>query len=214
MVLGPRSPSEFLPFVSLPEVHHLGHTFLAKGEAAFQFGALIADGVKGAREKLLPAPIAAGVAFHRQIDWQTDRHPAFRQARALLRPALGRYAGVFVDLWLDATLGENWSALSTSPFPTFIEALQEAIRAYRHYGPPTWEAFFQAATETDLFYRFASYEGMSKHIYDFISRRHLPLSPALVVHTLHACQPQLESLLMAFWQEARHWQPSTPPPSL
>jgi hypothetical protein len=52
---------------------------------------------------------------------------------------------------------------------------------------------------------------MSRHVYDFISRRHLPLSPALVVHTLHACQSQLESLLMAFWREARHWQPPTPP---
>jgi hypothetical protein len=55
---------------------------------------------------------------------------------------------------------------------------------------------------------------MSRHVYDFISRRQLPLSPALVVHTLHACQSQLESLLMAFWQEARHWQPPTPPHSL
>ena len=195
----------------LREVHHLGHAFLAVAPPAFRFGAIIADGVRGEREKDLPPPIQAGIAFHREIDYKTDRHPAFRQARERLRPALGRYAGVFVDLWLDATLGENWSAFSPEPLATFLQELRSAISAYRGYGPPSWQNFFEAATETDLLYRFASYEGMCRHIETFIQRRRIPISPREATSTLLALQDELELLFIHFWRDAMAWRKTYEP---
>ncbi len=187
-------------------VHHLGHAFLAVAPEAFRFGAVIADGVRGERERLLPPLIRAGIVFHREVDYRTDRHPAFREARTLLRPAFGRYAGIFVDLWLDATLGENWNAFSPDPLSTFLEELRAAIQAYRDYGPPSWQGFFDAVTQTNLLVRFASYEGMQTHLVTFLERRRIPIHPVDAISTLSQFQAALEPLLMDFWAEARTWR--------
>ncbi len=191
-------------------VHHLGHAFLAVAPEAFRFGAVIADGVRSEREKLLPPLIRAGVAFHREVDYRTDRHPAFQKARALLRPAFGRYAGIFVDLWLDATLGENWSAFSQEPLSTFLEELRAAIQAYRDYGPPSWQGFFDAVVRTDLLARFASYEGMKAHLVTFLRRRPIPIEPVEAISTLSRFHKELEPLLLDFWAEANTWRQAYP----
>ncbi len=198
------SQKSYVPYFG--EVHHLGHAFLAVAPSAFRFGAIIADGVRGEREKQLPSAIRAGIAFHREIDLRTDRHLAFRRARVLLRPTFGRYAGVFLDLWLDAALGENWSLLSADPLASFLSDIQTAICTHRKHGPPSWQGFFEAATQTDLLYQFASYEGMCAHMVTFIERRRLPVSPQVAVHAFRSFQSELEPLLLQFWREALAWR--------
>ncbi len=197
----------------LRRVHHLGHAFLAVAPAEFRFGAIIADGIRGDRERHLPLPMRAGIAFHREIDYRTDRHPAFRRAREQLRPAMGRYAGIFVDLWLDATLGENWSTLSSESLSAFLQELRSTISTYQGYGPPSWQGFFKAATETDLLYHFASYEGMGHHIETFIQRRRLPISPREATATLRSLQRELEPILLEFWKDAVTWRKTYTNPS-
>lgn len=187
-------------------MHHLGHTALAVAPPAFRFGALIADGVRPAREAILPPAIKAGVAFHREVDWKTDHHPAFIEARALLRKSLGRYAGVFVDLWLDSVLGENWSRWQKQPLSEFFQALRQAVQSYKAYGPPSWQAFFQALVNSDLLEKFSRYAGMLAHVARFIERRRLPLDPTIVQKALERHHPALEPLLIAFWDEAISWQ--------
>ena len=206
-----KSPFPELLICYLREVHHLGHAFLAVAPAEFRFGAIIADGVRGGRERYLPLPMRAGVAFHREVDYRTDRHPAFRRARERLRPTMGRYAGIFVDLWLDATLGENWATLSSESLSTFLQELRSTIHTYQSYGPPSWQGFFKAATETDLLYRFASYEGMCRHIETFIERRRLPISPREATATLCALQGELEPILLHFWKDAITWRKTYTP---
>ena len=119
---------------------------------------------------------------------------------------MGRYAGIFIDLWLDATLGENWSTLSSEPLSTFLQELRSTIYTYQSYGPPSWQGFLKAATETDLLYRFASYEGMCLHIETFIQRRRLPISPREAVATLRSLQGELEPILLQFWKDAIGWR--------
>ncbi len=187
-------------------MHHLGHTALALAPPPFRFGALIADGVRAAREALLPPLIRAGVAFHREIDWKTDHHPAFLEARAMLREPLGRYAGIFVDLWLDSVLGENWTRWQKQPLEEFIQELRQTVHTYEAYGPPSWQAFFHALVSSDLLHAFASYAGMLQHIERFAERRRIPLEASVIQRTLEQHHPALEPLLTAFWNEAIHWQ--------
>ncbi|GIV24925.1 MAG: hypothetical protein KatS3mg026_0617 [Bacteroidia bacterium] len=189
-------------------MHHLGHVFLAVGPPPFQFGAFIADGVRGAAFHALPPAVQAGVAFHRWVDWQTDRHAAFRAARALLRPYAGRYAGLIVDLWLDVTLGRHWGTfLPEEPLPTFAERfVRETIRPWRAYAPSSWGPLLQALEEENLLERFGSPEGMKAHLLRFIARRGLPLQPHQVLEGLQRHAEELEELLTAFWNEAHQWR--------
>ncbi|RMF52636.1 MAG: DUF479 domain-containing protein [Bacteroidetes bacterium] len=189
-------------------MHHLGHIFLAAGPPPFQFGAFIADGVKGRRYAELPPAIQAGVHFHRWVDWQTDRHPAFLAARRLLRPWAGRYAGLIVDLWLDVALGEEWERFSPEePLPAFAERfVRETLAPWRAYAPPSWSGLLEALEKEQLLLEFAHWEGMAKHLRRFVERRKLPMDPAGILAGLTEQATALRPLWAAFWQEAVGWR--------
>lgn len=188
-------------------MHHLGHIFLAKAPPAFQFGAFIADGVRAARYKELPSLIQKGVQYHRWIDWQTDRHPAFLQARRLLVPAAGRYAGLVVDLWLDAVLGENWALFCHEPLPLYEKRFrEEVLRPYKRYAPETWALFLRRMERENLLQTFGSYAGMRTYMRSYVQRRNLPLAVEAVEEALQTHGELLHQTLLAFWREAVGWQ--------
>lgn len=189
-------------------MHHLGHLFLAPAPPAFQFGAFIADGVRSATVESLPLPIQAGIRFHRWVDWQTDRHPAFLAARRLLRPYAGRYAGLIIDLWLDVILGENWAHFSPiEPLGDFAERfIKETLHPRMAYMPTSWGPFVAALQEENLLLRFATRSGMLLHLERFIQRRGLPLIGEGVRVGIQTHEEELERLLLAFWQEAYLWR--------
>ncbi|MCS7297783.1 MAG: ACP phosphodiesterase [Bacteroidia bacterium] len=188
-------------------MHHLGHLYVAEGSRAFRFGAFIADGVRSPFFKSLPSEIQRGVRFHRWVDWQTDSHPAFKEARRLLRPAAGRYAGLIVDLWLDVALGETWSCWSSDSLTAFEEEFRtKTLPAYRQWAPPTWQSFIESIEKERLLLRFASADGMKLHLQHFIQRKHLPLDYAYIIHVLQQEAVPLNHLLRQFWEEAHTWR--------
>ncbi|GIV22357.1 MAG: ACP phosphodiesterase [Bacteroidia bacterium] len=188
-------------------MHHLGHIYLAEGPPAFQFGAFIADGIRNPQLAQLPPLMQLGVRFHRWVDWQTDRHPSFLVARRLLRPVAGRYAGLIVDLWLDAALGQAWERHAPEPLETFAARFQkETLEPHWRWLPLSWHTFAEALKKEHLLLSFGSYAGMLEHIARFIRRRQLPLDFVQIQQTLLVQQQALEELLQGFWQEAQEWR--------
>ncbi|MCS7188282.1 MAG: hypothetical protein RMJ66_01260 [Bacteroidia bacterium] len=188
-------------------MHHLGHIFLAKSPPAFRFGAFIADGVRQKQLTELPPLIQAGIHFHRWVDWQTDRHPAFLAARRLLRDTAGRYAGLIVDMWLDATLGENWASFSPDESLTEFEDrfIQECLKTYCAWAPPHWNDFIERLSIYHLLQLFGRYEGMKNHIFQYIQRRRLPLNPSIILAGIEEKEQVLTPLLIRFWEDAQKW---------
>lgn len=189
-------------------MHHLGHILLAEGPPPFQFGAFIADGVRRQAFEKLPSEIQLGVRFHRWVDWQTDRHPAFLAARRVLRPVAGRYAGLIADLWLDAVLGALWPELNLAEsLEAFAERfLKETLRPHLAWIPPSWCEFAAALQRQNLLQQFGDFLGMAAHIERFIERRRLPIDSTVVRSHLEVQQEPLLALLSAFWREAIRWQ--------
>ncbi len=188
-------------------MHHLGHIYLAEAPPAFQFGAFIADGIRNPHLAQLPELVQLGVRFHRWVDWQTDRHPAFLAARRLLRSTAGRYAGLIVDLWLDAALGQAWEKYAPEPLETFVARFhKETLEPYWGWLPRSWHTFAEALKREHLLLSFGSYDGMLEHIARFIRRRQLPLDFSQIQQALIAHKQALEELLQRFWQEAQGWR--------
>ncbi|MCS7152952.1 MAG: ACP phosphodiesterase [Bacteroidia bacterium] len=188
-------------------MHHLGHIFLAEETGGFQFGAFIADGIRGAKFQMLPLEVQRGIQFHRWVDWQTDRHPAFLQARQLMRPVASRYAGLIVDLWLDVVLGQLWEKFSSEPLEAFEERFRaETLRPYRGWSPVSWDAFIQDLERKRLLLLFATPEGMLEHIRRFIYRRNLPLDSQAVCRAIEGESEKLGEILSRFWQDAFDWR--------
>ena len=92
-------------------VNYLAHLVLSGPDDDLLLGNFIGDAVKGRPEVQFDDGVSAGIRFHRWIDHYADQHPIAQQMRALLRPALGRFSGVGVDLIYDHFLAKHFDEL-------------------------------------------------------------------------------------------------------
>lgn len=121
-------------------VNFLAHLLLAapRGIASPEalVGSLMPDLVRGPLPKNLPDAVAAQVERHRRVDRATDVHPAFLEATALFRPALGRLAGIAVDVSFDAALCRTWSRWHPAPLPAAVRRYEAGLFRGRGHMPP------------------------------------------------------------------------------
>lgn len=102
-------------------MNYLAHAFLSFRDPDVLMGNMISDFVKGKQQYNFPASIQKGIRLHRYIDNFTDEHPATREARALLRPAVGKYAGAFVDVIYDHFLALDAQIQSEEEWMSFTQ---------------------------------------------------------------------------------------------
>lgn len=82
-------------------MNYLAHAVLSFQHPDILTGNMISDFVKGNLQYQYSPGIQKGIQLHRFIDAYTDQHPAIREAKLLLKPAAGGYAGPFIDIVLD-----------------------------------------------------------------------------------------------------------------
>ena len=70
-------------------MNYLAHLYLSGDDEAIMVGNFIGDYVKGKSYKNFPADIQKGILLHRQIDFFTDQHLKFREAKKLLNGDYG-----------------------------------------------------------------------------------------------------------------------------
>jgi len=90
-------------------MNFLAHAHLSGSNDEILFGNFIADSVKGRQMENYPSSVIDGIRLHRAIDQFTDNHPVVRNSIELIKPAMGRYSGVGVDIFYDHFLAANWN---------------------------------------------------------------------------------------------------------
>ncbi|MDI9363812.1 MAG: ACP phosphodiesterase [Flavobacterium sp.] len=88
-------------------MNYLAHAYLSFNIPEILAGNMISDFVKGNKQYNYPTGIQAGIRLHRAIDTFTDSHPFTKQAKTFFRPAVGPYAGAFVDVVYDHFLAKD-----------------------------------------------------------------------------------------------------------
>ncbi|WP_018616259.1 ACP phosphodiesterase [Segetibacter koreensis] len=88
-------------------MNFLAHAYLSFNHPEILVGNMISDFVKGKKKFDYSPGIQHGIAFHRQIDSFTDEHEATKEAKQFLKPAVGLYAGAFVDVVYDHFLAND-----------------------------------------------------------------------------------------------------------
>ena len=76
----------------------LAHAYLSFGQPQLLVGNMISDYVKGKKQYDYPLGIQQGIRLHRAIDAFTDSHAATAKGKAIFKPAVGLYAGAFMDV--------------------------------------------------------------------------------------------------------------------
>src|ERR1700745_3291635 len=92
-------------------MNYLAHAYLSFHHPDILVGNMISDYVKGKKQFDYPLMIQNGIRLHREIDTFTDQHPSTKKGKEYFKPAVGAYAGAFMDVVYD-----HFLALDTNEF--------------------------------------------------------------------------------------------------
>ena len=104
-------------------MNYLAHLYLSGNDESLLFGNFIADHVKGSFLNQYEPSVQKGIRLHRLIDSYTDQHPVVLLGKIRLRPYVGKYAPVALDILYDHFLAVNWAdhhPVSLSLFTTTV----------------------------------------------------------------------------------------------
>ena len=167
---GQSAPVSDRSFVLLPEMNFLAHFYLSFRDPDILVGQFIADGVKGRSYKNHPARIRDGILLHRFIDSTTDNHPECLKIRQLIRPELGLFSPVAIDVYFDHFLARKWHIYNEESLKSFTEITFQTLEMKKEQISPQMLSFLTKMKQYDWLNTYESLEGISE-ILTQMSRR-------------------------------------------
>jgi acyl carrier protein phosphodiesterase len=151
-------------------MNYLAHAYLSFNDPGVLAGNMISDFVKGKKQFDYPSIIQKGIRLHRDIDAFTDLHPSTKKAKEYFKPAVGAYAGAFMDVVYD-----HFLALDTTEFPK--NSLKDfSQNVYRQLGgqeavlPEKFNRMLPYMRSQDWLYNYRFPEGIEKSFGGLVRR--------------------------------------------
>lgn len=144
---------------------------------------MISDFVKGRRQFDYPPNIQKGIRLHRQIDAFTDDHPATRKAKTWLKPAVGPYAGAFVDVVYDHFLALDPDHFSESSLLEFTGEVYTQLNQQAAVLPERFAMLLPYMSAHNWLYHYRYTSGIEKS-FGGVVRRAQHLDSAVAVFAL------------------------------
>lgn len=142
-------------------MNYLAHLVLSGDDASLRLGNFIGDAVKGDPQRTYAPAVARGIHFHRWIDSYADSAPESKSVRAALRPVLGRFSAVGVDLLYDHFLASNFAELHPAvALPEFAQTTQQQLLERIGEMPERSQRFLRAMVAHNWLVGYASRAGM------------------------------------------------------
>lgn len=116
-------------------MNYLAHAYLSFHHPDILVGNMISDFVKGKKQFDYPIAIQKGIRLHRAIDQFTDEHPVTREAKQYFRPAVGLYAGAFLDIVYDHFLTLDNNELTEDGWKTFAAEVYKQLNSRQQNLP-------------------------------------------------------------------------------
>jgi acyl carrier protein phosphodiesterase len=148
----------------LEYVNYLAHFLLAFGDSDLLTGQFIADAVKGRNFERYPDQVARGILLHRHIDHFTDTHPQCLGLRELIRPDLGLYSSVAIDIYFDHMLARTWSDWHPVPLRDFAESCYASLRAAIMHMPERMIITLDYMSRHDWLTHYATRAGIERSL--------------------------------------------------
>jgi acyl carrier protein phosphodiesterase len=186
-------------------MNHLAHIYLAGDDEELVIGNYIADYLRGNNFNTLPPKIIEGVYMHRKIDTFTDEHPKFREATKLIRPTIGKYAGVAVDIYFDYFLAQNWKSFHNSSLPDFADSVYSLIERQWVHIPDKGRRFYTYMVAHNLLYKYGEMETINRVFNGINSRTKFESNPDKAGILLASNTQELEDLFLDFFQDLKQY---------
>lgn len=151
-------------------MNYLAHAFLSFNDSGLLIGNMISDFVKGKKQFDYSADIQKGIRLHRMIDTFTDAHPATQEAKKLLKPAVGAYAGAFIDVVYDHFLAIDSSIQSDEEWKHFAQQTYITLHEHETVLPEKFARILPYMSSQNWLYNYRYKWGIEKSFEGVVRR--------------------------------------------
>lgn len=148
----------------------LAHAYLSFGQPQLLVGNMISDYVKGKKQYDYPLGIQQGIRLHRAIDTFTDGHPATARGKAIFKPAVGLYAGAFMDVVYDHFLALDPTQLDESGWQNFTAGVYASLIDQHGFLPEKFARMLPYMQTQDWLFNYRYTWGIEKSFGGLVRR--------------------------------------------
>ena len=143
-------------------MNYLAHAYLSFNEPEILVGNMISDFVKGKKQFDFAENIHKGIMLHRSIDTFTDEHEITKQAKTFFKPAVGLYAGAFVDVVYDHFLACDNNEFKNEELLNFSLSVYKMLSGYADVLPAKFALMFPYMKMDNWLYNYRTLNGTEK----------------------------------------------------
>lgn len=180
-------------------MNFLAHAYLSFNHPEILVGNMISDFVKGKRKFDYTPGIQQGINLHRQIDAFTDLHEATKEASAFLKPAVGLYAGAFVDVAYDHFLANDINEFSDASLLQHASETYAVLSANHQVLPPVFQKMLPYMQSQNWLYNYKTMSGIESSFGGVVRRASYLTSSAGVLELFQKHYAALQMCYRAFF---------------
>lgn len=143
-------------------MNYLAHAYLSFNEPEILTGNMISDFVKGKKRFDFAENIQKGIMLHRSIDAFTDAHKATKKAKTSFKPAVGLYAGAFVDVAYDHFLACDKNEFIVESLLHFSLSVYKTLAGYQSVLPEKFARMFPYMQRDNWLYNYRTLSGVER----------------------------------------------------
>jgi acyl carrier protein phosphodiesterase len=151
-------------------MNYLAHIYLSGNEEPVVVGNFIGDFVKGNQVSAYPEQVQRGIKLHRLIDEFTDHHPKVLEDIRLIKPQLGRYTPIAIDIFYDHLLAKHWQNYSSEPLLDFTQSAYKTIANHNPLLPERCKHMFTYMKRDNWLYNYQFQEGIGRALFGLSKR--------------------------------------------
>ncbi|MEN9684297.1 MAG: hypothetical protein RLZZ28_83 [Bacteroidota bacterium] len=151
-------------------MNYLAHAYLSFHIPEILAGNMVSDFVKGKKKYDYPVSIQKGIHLHRAIDGFTDQHPATKKAKEFFKPAVGPYAGAFIDVVYDHFLALDKEEFPADQLDLFTKEAYGQLDALQSFFPEKFAAMFPYMKSQNWLFNYRYKEGIEKSFGGLVRR--------------------------------------------
>ena len=159
-------------------MNYLAHAYLSFEIPGILVGNMISDFVKGKKQFDYPPLIQEGIRLHRAIDTFTDQHAATAEAKQYFKPAVGLYAGAFVDVVYDHFLALDTNELDDAGWKDFAADTYWQLNDHIALLPERFARMLPFMSSQDWLYNYRFTRGIDNSFQGLVRRAKYLTDPA------------------------------------